>query len=110
MSNDLSAQLQAHLNKQAAEDDEGARESTFKEVAALIARITGADIDDIERATTLEDLEVTSLNLVEFTVRAEDMFGIRLSESDATAITTVEDAVDLIDQLRQDSTEQPDNS
>jgi len=44
----------------------------------------------------VEDLEVDSLSLVEFTMELEDVFGVELPEDELTGLTTIGGLVDLI--------------
>ena len=87
MSNDLSAQLRAHL--QTSQNTE-TKSTGAPEYLALISEITGQDLENLEPARRLDELGLTSLNLIEFAVRAEDRLGVKFEESDALALETVD--------------------
>ena len=44
----------------------------------------------------VDDLQVDSLSLVEFTMELEDVFGVELPEDELTGLTTIGGLVDLI--------------
>ncbi|MGC9400297.1 MAG: acyl carrier protein [Anaerolineae bacterium] len=71
----------------------------YEQVKEIIVDILSIE----ESAITLdakfrEDLGADSLDLVELIMAFEDTFGGRISDDDARAITTVEDAVNYIDE------------
>ena len=49
-----------------------------------------------EDKSFVDDLEVDSLSLVEFTMELEDVFGVELPEDELTGLTTIGGLVDLI--------------
>ena len=49
-----------------------------------------------EDKSFVDDLQVDSLSLVEFTMELEDVFGIELPEDELTGLTTIGGLVDLI--------------
>ncbi len=53
--------------------------------------------DDVqEDKSFVEDLDVDSLSLVEFTMELEDTFGVELPEEELTDVTTIGAFVDVI--------------
>lgn len=50
----------------------------------------------VEQASFQDDLDVDSLDLVEFVMELEDRFGTRIPESDLEGVRTVGDAIDRI--------------
>jgi acyl carrier protein len=56
----------------------------------------GPAVEDITRASTFEELDVDSLDLVELAQVIEDEFGIALKGDDVTDIKTVGELVDLV--------------
>lgn len=91
---DLAAQLRAKLSAPQ-ETKTQEPQDTYGEVAQLIATITGGDVP--ERDERLEDIGVTSLNRIEFAVRAEQRFGTKLAEAPAASWETVGDVAAYID-------------
>lgn len=49
-----------------------------------------------EEKSFMDDLDVDSLSLVEYTMELEDAFGIELAEEELTGITTIGGFVDVI--------------
>ncbi len=49
-----------------------------------------------EEKSFVDDLDVDSLSLVEYTMELEDAFGIELAEQELTGITTIGGFVDVI--------------
>jgi len=56
----------------------------------------GCDPSRIDRAATLADLDVDSLDLAELSQVVEEAHGVGLRADDLAAITTVGDAIDLV--------------
>ena len=65
----------------------------------LMARELDIPRDEITpEASFTEDLEVDSLGVVELLMALEDEFGVRISDDEAEGLTTVGEAIDLVDQ------------
>jgi acyl carrier protein len=56
----------------------------------------GPEADQITRASTFEELDIDSLDLVELAQIVEDEYGVVLKGEDMKGMKTVADAVDLI--------------
>ncbi len=64
----------------------------------LLVDELGIDRDAIELdAKFEEDLDVDSLGVVELLMALEDNFGVKIPDEEAEQITTVGEAVDLVD-------------
>ncbi len=64
----------------------------------LLVDELGIDRDAIETdAKFEEDLDVDSLGVVELLMALEDNFGVKIPDEEAEQITTVGEAVDLVD-------------
>ncbi|MDN6739831.1 MAG: acyl carrier protein [Corynebacterium casei] len=94
MSNDLSAQLRAHLQGQ---PQASTAKSEVPEYLALISEITGEDTEELLPDRRLADVGLTSLNMIEFAVRAEDRLGVVFEESDAQALETLDDVAKFVE-------------
>ncbi|MFH0412797.1 acyl carrier protein [Corynebacterium sp. L4756] len=92
MSNDLSAQLRAHLSAPTQQS------SSAPDYLALIAEITGEESEDLSPDRRLDEVGLTSLNLIEFVVKAEDRLGIRIEEEEALSIETVGDVAKFVEE------------
>ena len=72
--------------------------TTFDRVAALLSDRLGVPADDIrDEAVLVIDLDLDSLDLVEFALAAEEEFGVRISDDEAEGLTSVGDAVALLE-------------
>mgnify|MGYP003499350689 CR=1 FL=1 len=68
---------------------------TNEEVLAKIKQIVpkfGVNPDDVTDASTLEDLDMDSLDVVEIMQAIEDDLGIRVPDEDLEDLTTIGDA------------------
>ena len=72
---------------------------TFETLREIIVRKFEKTAEDITLESTLESLEIDSLDTFDIIFEAEEKFGIVVS-NDEVAIKTVQDVVSLIDRLR----------
>ena len=72
---------------------------TFETLREIIVRKFEKTAEDITLESTLESLEIDSLDTFDIIFEAEEKFGIVVS-NDEVAIKTVQDVVTLIDRLR----------
>ncbi|QGU01637.1 Meromycolate extension acyl carrier protein [Corynebacterium kalinowskii] len=78
-------------------------QSTFAMLRDIIVESTGYDAEDITlESDIVSDLAVDSLSIVEISVRAEDAFGVHISDADAAKFRTVADVVAFIDANKTD--------
>lgn len=56
----------------------------------------GVNPDDVKNDSTLEDLDMDSLDVVEIMQAIEDDLGIRVPDEDLEELTTIGDAVDAV--------------
>jgi acyl carrier protein len=71
--------------------------ATYDRVATLLVDRLGVSEADITVEATFEELDLDSLDLVEFALGAEETFGVRISDDEAENLRTVGDAVSLLD-------------
>jgi len=75
--------------------------TTEDRVRRLIVATFGVDAAKVTPAATLrEDLGADSIDMVELVMAMEEDFSIAISDDATQAITTVSDAVALVDRLR----------
>jgi acyl carrier protein len=74
---------------------------TSETVISIIKHQLGKTVDTVNDTDSfVDDLGTDSLDSVELVIAFEDTFGIEISDEDAESITTVDDAVRIIDTLR----------
>ena len=67
-------------------------------LTALLVDELGIERDDITPTAKFEeDLDVDSLGVVELLMALEDNFGVKIPDEEAEQITTVGEAVDLVE-------------
>ena len=72
----------------------------FEKIQEIIAEQTGKDAEEITLETNVkEDLDADSLDLFQIIQAIEDEFEIEIE--DYNAITTVQDAVNVVESLKQ---------
>ncbi len=72
-----------------------------KKIIAIISDVSGFDMEEIAPNTKImQDLEVDSIKTIEITVAIEKKFGISVRDEDVPAITTVQDAIDLVKKMQ----------
>ena len=73
------------------------REEILTKIQEITADRLGVDeIDVTPDASFREDLEADSLDLVELIMELEEQFGMEIPDEEAEKITTVEEAVDYV--------------
>ncbi|MBD2296094.1 acyl carrier protein [Anabaena sphaerica FACHB-251] len=75
------------------------KEEIFEKVKEIVAEQLSTEIDKIKlKSTFSEDLGADSLDTVELVMALEEEFGIEIPDEAAEKITTVEDAVNYINE------------
>jgi acyl carrier protein len=73
------------------------REDILNKIQEITADRLGVDESDVTPdASFREDLEADSLDLVELIMELEEQFGMEIPDEEAEKITTVEEAVDYV--------------
>lgn len=71
-----------------------------KEIVSIISEVSGFDENDItSEKNFFKDLEVDSIKAIEITVAIEKKFKISVRDEDVPKITTVKEAVELVNKL-----------
>ncbi|MDY7031544.1 MAG: acyl carrier protein [Thermodesulfobacteriota bacterium] len=74
-------------------------ESIEERIKAIIAEQLGIDEEEVVKdASFVDDLGADSLDLVELIMALEEEFGKEISDEEAEAITTVQGAIDYINE------------
>lgn len=71
--------------------------ATLERVSTLLSERLGVPADDISPDATFDELDLDSLDLVEFALGAEEEFGVRISDDEAEGLRSVADAVALLE-------------
>jgi acyl carrier protein len=69
----------------------------YDRVAKLLTTKFGVPAEDITPEATFEDLDLDSLDLVEFALAAEEELGVRISDEEAADLETLDDTVKLLE-------------
>lgn len=69
----------------------------YDRVKELLVDKFGVPADDISPEATFDDLDLDSLDLVEFALAAEEDLGVRISDEEAEELETLGDAVSLLE-------------
>ncbi|MPZ87725.1 MAG: acyl carrier protein [Nitriliruptorales bacterium] len=72
--------------------------AVFDRVSALLVDKFGVPAEDISADATFEDLDLDSLDLVEFSLACEEELGVRIEDEEAESLETLGDAVALLEQ------------
>lgn len=76
----------------------------FPKVKEIIVDQLGVEEDEVTpEASFIEDLGADSLDIVELIMALEEEFGIEIPDEDAEKITTVQQAIDYINERRNKS-------
>lgn len=71
--------------------------TVYDKVKDLLVEKFGVPAEDVTPDATFEDLDLDSLDLVEFALAAEEEMGVRISDDEAEDLTTIQDIVDLLE-------------
>jgi len=76
-----------------------------KEIISIISDVSGFDIEEIKPDTNLvNDLEIDSIKAIEITVAIEKKYKISIRDEDVPNITTLRNAVELVNKLLDEKT------
>ena len=72
--------------------------TVYDKVKELLVEKFGVEEDEVSPEATFEDLDLDSLDLVEFALAAEDEMGVRISDEEAEQLETLDDTVKLLEE------------
>lgn len=71
--------------------------TVYDRVKVLLVDKFGVPEEDLSPEATFEDLDLDSLDLVEFALAAEEELGVRISDEEAEELETLQDTVKLLE-------------
>ena len=74
--------------------------NTRQMLADIAIKEFHCDAEKIVETSTIKDLGIDSLTLLEFIFRVEEVFGIRIDNDQADKLVTLEDIARLVEQLQ----------
>jgi acyl carrier protein len=72
--------------------------AVYDKVKQLLVDKFGVAEEEISLSATFADLDLDSLDLVEFALAAEEELGVRISDEEAEQLDTLDDTVKLLEQ------------
>jgi acyl carrier protein len=71
--------------------------AVYDKVKELLVEKFGVSEEEISPEATFADLDLDSLDLVEFALAAEEEMGVRISDEEAEQLDTLDDTVKLLE-------------
>lgn len=71
--------------------------TVYDRVSEILVDKFGVERDDLRSDATFEDLDLDSLDLVEFSLACEEDLGVRIEDEEAEGLSTLGDAVSLLE-------------
>ena len=72
--------------------------AVYDKVKQLLIDKFGVSEEEINPEATFSDLDLDSLDLVEFALAAEEEMGVRISDEEAEQLDTLDDTVKLLEE------------
>ncbi|QBI21695.1 acyl carrier protein [Egibacter rhizosphaerae] len=72
--------------------------TVYDKVKEVLVEKFGVEEGDVSPEATFEDLDLDSLDLVEFALAAEEELGVGISDEEAEQLESVQDTVKLLEQ------------
>jgi acyl carrier protein len=71
--------------------------TVYDKIVIMLDDKFGVSPDEVTPESSFEDLDLDSLDLVEFSMAAEDDLGVKITDDEAAELKTVGDAVRLLE-------------
>lgn len=85
-------------------ETDDARAEVLASLTKILSDVGGVTPEDISPESRLiDDLAISSLNLIEAIVQVEDAFGVRIEDADVQGFTTVGDVITFIETNRSEA-------
>ncbi len=72
--------------------------TVYEKVKEILVDKFGVEEEEVRPEATFEDLDLDSLDLVEFALAAEEDLGVRISDEEAEELDTLDDTVKLLEE------------
>jgi acyl carrier protein len=72
--------------------------AVYEKVKLLLVDKFGVEEDEVDPTATFEDLDLDSLDLVEFALAAEEELGVRITDEEAEQLETLGETVKLLEE------------
>ncbi|HEX6257435.1 MAG TPA: acyl carrier protein [Euzebyales bacterium] len=72
--------------------------AVYDKVKELLVEKFGVSEEEVSPEATFADLDLDSLDLVEFALAAEEEMGVRISDEEAEQLDTLDDTVKLLEE------------
>ena len=69
----------------------------YDKIVEMLDDKFGIAADEITKESTFEELDLDSLDLVEFSMAVEDDMGVKITDDEAAELKTVDDAAKLLE-------------
>lgn len=71
--------------------------TVYDKIVTMLDEKFGIAADEVTAESSFEELDLDSLDLVEFSMAAEDDLGVKITDDEAAELKTVGDAVSLLE-------------
>lgn len=71
--------------------------AVYDRVAGLLVDKFGVPAEDVSPEATFEEMDLDSLDLVEFALAAEEELGVRITDEEAEQLVTLHETVELLE-------------
>lgn len=76
------------------------KDDTYNKVVEIVVQKLSVDKDAVIKSKSFQDLGADSLDMVEIVMKLEEQFGIEINDEDAEKLSSLEQVVDYIHDLR----------
>lgn len=77
----------------------GAPDATLAAVAEIVHEVTGVEVERVQPAATLADVDMDSLSTIEVVIGVEQRLGARVPDAEVAALETVGDLVAAVERV-----------
>lgn len=78
------------------------RTEIFEKIVEIASDVLGAEADEISEDTSFDDFDANSLERLQLVTAFEDEFDIEIPDEKLESLTSVSDALDVIESIKED--------